>query len=536
MAVGDPNQAIYGWRGASVSNILDFDKDLPSREGRARRFTLAVNRRSDRRILETANHLAATLYDTTRDSGRLAPGRRRGPGRGRGRASTRPGTTSSTGWPTAYAGHAPRWRSPHGAASASSRATTPTPQQSTTGSASRDPRRDRRAQGPAPPARGGGGCRDADPDRRRHRQRVTCSPLLSGAAVGVGPRDLALLGRRPREIAGRRGGDDGSVPLEAELLGSSSTARPHRDRLALRRARRPRRPRTQPEARDRFALLSTSCAACVRPRRRTRSSTSSGASSRSPASTSSSRRRARLRRQRVATTSTSSSRPSPSSRGSTGRSPCPPCSPGSRPRTSSGRASTWPRPSEADSVKLLTVHRAKGLEWHVVFLVGVCEGRFPTSQGRSTSVTVAHVLPVALRGDRPTSQPCAGTRPTTSRPSRRRPRSATPSRSCGSPTSRCTRAKHRLFVVRLVLRATPQDRHRAVGLRPRDARGARVVGRGPRALAGLPAARRRQPLRRRRDGPAVADLPPHPGGRPPARGGPPHGVRPFRAVAACPRR
>ena len=41
------------------------------------------------------------------------------------------------------------------------------------------------------------------------------------------------------------------------------------------------------------------------------------------------------------------------------------------------RASTWRRPTEADSVKLLTVHRAKGLEWDAVFLVGVARAQVP---------------------------------------------------------------------------------------------------------------------------------------------------------------
>ncbi|HET9421604.1 MAG TPA: ATP-dependent helicase, partial [Nocardioides sp.] len=61
-AVGDPNQAMYGWRGAAVSNILEFGADFPARDGRPTTYPLTVNRRSDQRILATANHLAADLY------------------------------------------------------------------------------------------------------------------------------------------------------------------------------------------------------------------------------------------------------------------------------------------------------------------------------------------------------------------------------------------------------------------------------------------------------------------------------------------
>jgi DNA helicase-2/ATP-dependent DNA helicase PcrA len=64
-AVGDPNQAIYGWRGASVSNILRFGESFPSSDGtvEASTYSLTVNRRSDRRILDVANALAQPLYD-----------------------------------------------------------------------------------------------------------------------------------------------------------------------------------------------------------------------------------------------------------------------------------------------------------------------------------------------------------------------------------------------------------------------------------------------------------------------------------------
>ncbi|WEV25503.1 UvrD-helicase domain-containing protein [Streptomyces sp. 71268] len=86
-AVGDPCQAIYGWRGASVANLDDFPEHFPRaatrpahadgppsltdaptaeapgavRGGPAERFALSENRRSGGRLLALANRLAAPL-------------------------------------------------------------------------------------------------------------------------------------------------------------------------------------------------------------------------------------------------------------------------------------------------------------------------------------------------------------------------------------------------------------------------------------------------------------------------------------------
>ena len=61
-AVGDPCQAIYGWRGASVANLDDFPAHFPHRDGSpARRYALSENRRSGGRLLDLANGLAAPL-------------------------------------------------------------------------------------------------------------------------------------------------------------------------------------------------------------------------------------------------------------------------------------------------------------------------------------------------------------------------------------------------------------------------------------------------------------------------------------------
>ncbi len=63
-AVGDPCQAIYGWRGASVANLDEFPTHFPQADGSpAQRYVLSINRRCGSRILAAANQHAAELYE-----------------------------------------------------------------------------------------------------------------------------------------------------------------------------------------------------------------------------------------------------------------------------------------------------------------------------------------------------------------------------------------------------------------------------------------------------------------------------------------
>ena len=64
---GDPDQAIYGWRGASIRNILEFERDYPS----ATVVKLEHNYRSTGNILGTADRLIA--HNSRRKPKRLIP-------------------------------------------------------------------------------------------------------------------------------------------------------------------------------------------------------------------------------------------------------------------------------------------------------------------------------------------------------------------------------------------------------------------------------------------------------------------------------
>lgn len=61
-AVGDPMQAIYGWRGATVENLEEFVNDFPTEEGPAVKRQLTTSWRNPGEVLDMANQVSEGVF------------------------------------------------------------------------------------------------------------------------------------------------------------------------------------------------------------------------------------------------------------------------------------------------------------------------------------------------------------------------------------------------------------------------------------------------------------------------------------------
>ncbi|QYJ05736.1 ATP-dependent helicase [Nocardioides panacisoli] len=399
-AVGDPNQAIYGWRGASVSNILDFATTFPAADGRERRDHLSISQRSDRRILEVANALAAPLY--ARYGDQVAP-LRPAPGKAEGRVDVAVFETDreELAWlaEAVRAAHTGAW--------------------SDIGVLTRD---NAHAEGvfdaltsagiPVEIVGLSGLLRLAEVAHvvavlsllHDVTDNAALLTLLSGPRWAVGPRDLRLLGRRAREIAGRDGRVDSEAPdLATQVVELADGIDPAEipcldDALADPAPTEEHRAAYSAEALERFALLRDELR-LLRSHvgeplldlvRRIIDTTGVDVELASSGAAAAEARRDNLDLfvKAVADFQAVDGEVSLVSLLAYLTA-----------EDEQGNGMDVATPTEADSVKLLTVHRAKGLEWDTVFCVGVGETRFPATRGRTRWVTSPSVLPTPLRGD-----------------------------------------------------------------------------------------------------------------------------------------
>jgi DNA helicase-2/ATP-dependent DNA helicase PcrA len=393
-AVGDPNQAIYGWRGASVSNILHFGQTFPTIDGTpVPVHPLTVNRRSDRRILAVANELAAPLYDRFPQVEPLVPKDEAGEGTVEARVFETHAEELAWLVDAVRAAHDGRW--------------------SDIGVLTRD---NAHAEDVFDALTGAGipveivGLSGllrlpevAEIVAILHLMHdVTANAslltLLTGPRWAVGPRDLRLLARRAFELAGRGGrqSDHGSVDdLLLEIADGIDPAEiPSLDDALA----DPGEAAYSDEARERFALLAAELRTfrtqvgepLLDVVRRIIDTTGTDVELASAVSPSAAARRDNLDLFVKAVADFQAV---------DGDVTLPALLAYLTAEDDQGNGLDVATPTEADSVKLLTVHRAKGLEWASVFLVGVCETRFPSNRSRTLWTSSPSILPAPLRGD-----------------------------------------------------------------------------------------------------------------------------------------
>lgn len=396
MAVGDPNQAIYGWRGASVSNIVGFAETFPAEAGReVAVHRLTVNRRSDARILQLANRLAAPLLERYPQVAPLEA-----------KPGAEPGVVETHVFETAadeLAWLAAEVQAVHegGARWADVGVLV----------------RDNAHAAEVFDALGAAGVpveivglsgllrlpEVAEIVATLHLLHdVTANAalltLLAGPRWAIGPRDLRLLRQRAEELSGRAA-RPGAADTAAEHLWAITDDVDPAEVAALDDALHdPGELDYSEQARARFALLSAELRSLRRHVgeplldvvRRIVDVTGVDVELASAVSPAAAARRDNL---------DLFVRAVADFQAVDGEVTLPALLAYLTAEDDQGNGLDLATPTLADSVKLLTVHRSKGLEWPVVFCVGVCETRFPSNRSRTLWVSSPAVLPAPLRGD-----------------------------------------------------------------------------------------------------------------------------------------